>query len=38
MVLGFHIIWHGDLVFIQVNVIYAILIEDHPRINSVKFG
>ena len=34
----FYIIWPGDLVFNQVKVIYAIVIEDHPRIIPVKFG
>ena len=32
----FNIIWPDDLVFNQVKVIYAILIEDHPRIIPVK--
>ena len=34
---GFYTIWPGDLVFNQVKVIYAILIEDHPWIIAVKF-
>ena len=35
---SFYIIWPSDLVFKQVKVINAILIENHPRILSVKFG
>ena len=33
-----YIIRPGDLVFYQVKVIYNVLIEDHPRIITVKFG
>ena len=35
---GFYTIWPGDLVFNQVKVIYAILIEDNPRVIPVKCG
>ena len=35
--LFFYIRWHHDLVFNQVKVILAILIENHPIITHVKY-
>ena len=35
---GFYVIWPSDLVSNQVRVILAILVEDFPRIISIKFG
>ena len=34
----FNIIWPGDLIFNTVNVILAILIEDHLMLIPMKFG